>query len=304
MMIAASPRAQTGAEIFGHRFGEEAAVLVGLHDMVAVRGFAQNFVPVHLASFLRQQLRQRRPDHIRLERLAQVDVFVAVARAHAPVFLGAHEDDRRAARALEAANRRGDFVAVHSRQAHVEQDGDELVLQHQAQRVFARLREQQLRAQVAQQLAEGELRRLVVFDHQQVHIPILPRTGSRPCGSSRLETNATAPAPSAALRSASESFTDMITTGHDGQRRRSSRVASMPFGSGQLEVHQHEIGNGQRRLIKSLLQVARLAQARRRQRNHQPVAQSGPHAVVAFNQENGIQRVMVSRRSRGGQSGT
>ena len=52
MMIARLAAPQAGAEIFRHRFGQEAAVLVGLHDMVAVRGFAEHFVPVHLASFL------------------------------------------------------------------------------------------------------------------------------------------------------------------------------------------------------------------------------------------------------------
>jgi hypothetical protein len=56
--------------------------------------------------------------------------------------------------------------------------------------------------------------------------------GSKPCGSSRLEMKAIAPASMAAARSACESLTDMITTGQVGLRWRSSRVASMPLPPG------------------------------------------------------------------------
>ena len=46
-------------------------------------------------------------------------------------------------------------------------------------------------------------------------------------GSSRFETKAAAPASAAARRSASESVTDMTTTGQSGWRLRSARVADV-----------------------------------------------------------------------------
>src|SRR5262245_1681761 len=176
------------------------------------------------------------PDDVRVDRLED-ELGEAVAAAGAPVALRREEDDRHPARALEAADGRGGLEAVDAWHAHVEQDRGELALEHLAQRLLARSYAVDAGAQVLEQRGQRiEVFRLVV-DQQDIHRQIfrLIRVAKIGCSAtrrSRLETKASAPASSAAMRSAAESFTDMTTTRQAGWRRRSARATSMPFAPG------------------------------------------------------------------------
>src|SRR5688572_33208055 len=109
-----------------------------------------------------------RPDDVRIHRLED-ELGIRVALVGAAVAFAGKEDDRHAAGALKAADRRRGFEAVDARHAHVEQDGRELALQHLAQRLLTGLRAMDARAQVLEQRGQGKkVLRFVVYE-QDVH---------------------------------------------------------------------------------------------------------------------------------------
>src|SRR5688500_12515004 len=185
-----------------------------------------------------------------------------VALLGAPVAVRAEEDDRGAAQALDAADRRRGLEAVDARHAHVEQDRGVLVLQHLAQRLFTRARAVQTRAQILEQRAQREQVLRLVVDQQQLHSELRIRPAMIGCSAmrrSRFATNASAPAASAAMRSAIDSFSDITTTRQAGWRLRIRRAASMPLspGSSRLITARSSAACSARRRASSRLRASR-----------------------------------------------
>src|SRR4051812_4082317 len=173
-----------------------------------------------------------RTDDVGVDRLED-EFGEGVATVRAAIALRGEEDDGYAPGPLEAADGGGSLEAVDTGQADVEQDGGELAPEHLAQRILARIGAMDARAQVLEHCGQGEeILRLVVYQQYVHHACCFISVATIGCSAmrrSRLETKASAPASSAAMRSATESLIDMTTTRHAGHSRRNARAVSMPF---------------------------------------------------------------------------